>query len=135
MFCAIIMPTHAKNPKVGRSMEMSLRIVQANEPPSMEAKEVLMRLFEVVKKCTRWGEYSETKLGLKSSKVRGGTIYLRMSAQNYYLAANYADRHLYLADMNLKEIEDGLQEVDLDDIEVIIDQLEKRVKNISPIDL
>ncbi len=112
---------------------MPLRI--ARDPLDAEAKEVLMRLFDVVKKCTRWGEYSEKKLGLKSSKVRGGTIYLRVSAHNYYLAANYADRHLYLADMDLKEIVGGLEEIDLDDIEVIIAQLESAVKTVSPIDL
>ena len=37
--------------------------------------------------------------------------------------------------MDLKEIVGGLEEIDLDDIEVIIAQLESAVKTVSPIDL
>jgi len=114
---------------------MSLRIFSVDEPPTTEAKRVFRQLFKVVEKCTRWGEYGEQKLGLKSSKIRGGTIYLRYSTQNYYLAVNYADQHVYLAGMDLCEIEGALREIDLDDIEAIITQLEDAVNKISPIDL
>lgn len=112
---------------------MSLRNVKLKQLTE-EDRKIIDRLFEVATKCLRWGEHGETMLGFKSSKIRQGTLFLRLIAKNRYFAICPSDHHIYLADMDLKAIE-NLSEVDLDDIEAMTTQLEKAVKKTSPVEL